>query len=118
MNHTTDHPTDPPPTDLTPPDDHRPRLTAVYDQTWQRLVRPGTKVVHIVPARDLRPHRAGVDCECQPQAIIPPFGYHGGPTFLHAAWDAREHLHAESAVEAQAAIDMAIEEGTGEDDDE
>jgi hypothetical protein len=129
-NPATDHPT--PPTDPTPPDDHRPRLTAVYDNTWQRQIRPGTCVVHIIPVHDLRPHRAGVDCECQPQPIVSPFGYARGPVLLHSAWDCREHLapdeHAEQvtdvlmphAEEDAAADDDANDENdlSGVDDDD
>jgi len=78
--------------------------TAVYDQTWTRAVRPGTNVVHIMPMRDLRPHRAGIDCECRPQRVLPPFGETRHIVLLHNAWDVRELLSADGRVDVEDAI--------------
>jgi hypothetical protein len=91
-------------------------LTPGYDMSWTREVRPGTNVVHIIPMRDLRPHRAGIDCECQPQRILPPFGSRSRQiVMLHAAWDCRELLHPEEESNHQAAVLLVADEVDGAD---
>ncbi len=91
-------------------------LTVVYDTTWMRTMRPGTNVVHIIPIHDLRPHRAGIDCECQPQRVVPPFGGKSHIVLLHQAWDAREYLSCECAADVEDVVAETFDEGTGEDD--
>ena len=42
---------------------------------------------HVLPTDDIRPHREGMDCECQPRLItVPP----AGAVIVHNAWDGRE----------------------------
>lgn len=45
--------------------------------------------VHLVPHRDLRPHRFGLDCPCLPQAVAGPGGM---PLIRHQSWDCREYM--------------------------
>ncbi len=92
---------------------------AVSDTTWMRQVRPGTNIVHIIPIRDLRPHRAGIDCECRPQRVLPPFGRTRQIVLLlHSAWDAREWLSADGRVDVADAIVDTFDEADDDDDED
>jgi hypothetical protein len=97
----------------------RPDVTAVYDHSWIRAFRPGTSVLHLIPLQDLRPHRAGLDCECRPQ-IMPGCAAGGGiGTFiLHVAWDCREFLHQDSEASAARAQPQGTVTGQLYHDDE
>jgi hypothetical protein len=101
-----------PPDDTHPP--HPPRSSRI---SWMRAVRPGTHVVHIMPVRDLRPHRAGVDCECQPGRTMPPFSGDHLIVLLHQAWDCREYYHTEEeSTELAALLDRIADDTDTETD--
>jgi hypothetical protein len=55
---------------------------------WQ-VTQTADDIVHVVPVDDLRPHRFGSDCECQPRVEC---DVNSDFVVVHHAWDAREYF--------------------------